>query len=287
MPSGNGTDYAQLQNHVAFYRKPFAYAHSMFGVILNKIRAECPMFVFKKEASYHGFIPSEDTPDEDFDAFAIIAEHYRIAAENELTDAPDCAVFWWAYASNMARAKANSGYTLGALRCAIESAQDAEKSRDVYLFGEAARGVSHLLIAKLTASRFQDEEDTFLLPCVELKRPEEGKSTLEVNGEVICWDFDKIEEEDYQLFDARNPSGQEQLDTTEVTKAYGPEAVEIPSLETLCISELHKAGYNFARQETDGAVIVCKAMMAAEKQAQDRSYSVKKKNTKKEGRSKR
>jgi hypothetical protein len=259
----SGTAFAMLQFNVAYYRKPLAYAHSMIGAILNDIRSAFPMSVFKEVAADAGFIPSQNTNDDDFDAFAIIAEHYRIAAENELPDTPDCAVFWWACASNMARAKASSGYTLGSFRRAVESAQDSEKKRDVYLFGDANKAISYSAIAKFVAHHFHEEADSFILPCVKIIRPKEGIATLEVNGEVICSDFDKIEKEELKHIAARRTCDHELLDTKEITEKHGPEPAEIPSLEMLCIRELHKAGYEPARGETDGAVIVCKAMMVS------------------------
>ena len=53
------------------------------------------------------------------------------------------------------------------------------------------------------------------------------------------------------------------LETQEckIASEFGPGQDE---LETLCIRELHKAECEFAAGETDGAVIYCKAMMAAQ-----------------------
>jgi hypothetical protein len=60
------------------------------------------------------------------------------------------------------------------------------------------------------------------------------------------------------------------LDTAEVEKQHGKDLDKgLPSLETLSIRELHKAGCEFARGETDGAVIQAKAMMMAARAAKD------------------
>ena len=251
-----GTEYVRLQQHVAFYRKPLAFAHSVIGAHLSFIGGSFPLHLFKKAAAAQGFIDNED---DDCDPFAMIAEHYHLAAKNELPDAAEGAIFWWAYASNMARASLQSGYTLGELRHAIKMAQEAEDSRDTYLFGPNIQG-THSAVAKFTALHFRDEGDSFILPQVKINHEIPGKSTLEIDGIVICSDFEKFEQVDR---DARKHPYDEFMDTKKVTKEHGQANIEVPSLETLCIRALHKEGCEFAKGETDGAVIIGKAMMAS------------------------
>jgi hypothetical protein len=63
------------------------------------------------------------------------------------------------------------------------------------------------------------------------------------------------------------------MDTSDIEKKYGvAEPESIPALETLCVRVLHREECEFAIGETDGAVIYCKAMMAAQKDAADQNH---------------
>jgi hypothetical protein len=264
-------EYCYVQNDVAFRRKPLAMAHSAIASHLTTYEQYLRPEEFDIMAINHGL---KSGIDDERDPFAIIAEHYRIAAEAELPDSEHGAIYWWGYASNMARAGNVRGdgdlsrgpYTLGDLRFAIAKAEEAERSRDVGLFGvNKQRGGSLETIAKLTANHFQSERDSFILPQVKLV--ESGRS-LKVGNEVICPDISNYERKDTEYYTSRNDQFTDFHDTSEVDKEHGAATFEgIPSLDTLCIRELHKQGCEFAVGETDAAVIQYKWMVAAQKEA--------------------
>lgn len=131
----------------------------------------------------------------------------------------------------MARASQESGYTLGALRRAVECAQKAEDSRDTYLFGQS-QFVSHSSIAKSVALHFRDEDDAFILPQVELVHEEDGTAKLQVGGDVICSDFQKFERSELA---AIRKDAYDDMDTKNITKKHGEQSIRVPSLEMLCI----------------------------------------------------
>ena len=99
-------------------------------------------------------------------------------------------------------ASPESAYTLGQLEHAIQQAHQAEAARDIGVFGENKQKKGEFeSIAKLTAKHFQEKLDDFVLPQVRLVcqtkcktrgRNEITKSFLEVDGEVICPDFEKF-----------------------------------------------------------------------------------------------
>jgi hypothetical protein len=253
-------DYVFQQNDVAFRRKPLALAHSVIASHLNTLQMLFDIQVFKQIMAHHNFIESVD---DDCDPFSLIAEHYRIAAENELPDDESAAVYWWGYAANMAQASPESGHTLEMLQHAISMAEAAEEARDVGLFGvnEERHTGSFVVVAKVTAERYKDETKSFVLPQVRIVRAE-SKTQLHVFEEVICSDFGEYEKKSLELHMKKNKRNDELLDTSEAEKEHGHEYVGVPSLETLSIRELHKAGCDFARGETDAAVIHAKALMA-------------------------
>ena len=269
-PGGDTADaraYNKTQDEVAYCRKPLALAHSNIAAHLNDIRMDFAPEEFKRIAVHHGLL---DDKNDKCDPFALIANHYYLAAQNELPDYQDGAIFWWAYATNMARSTSGN-YTVGDLRQAIQSAQAAEKARDVFLFGpNPQKGGSYESIAKFVALHFRDKTDATTLVPVEIVRQEGAPSILKVADDVICSDFDRYEQmEDEQLSSRRHPYD-ELLDTAEIQKEHGQDmAREVPSLETLCIRHLHKANVDYARGETDGAVIVYKAMMMMAAQQQE------------------
>ena len=39
----------------------------------------------------------------EYNAFDLIAKHYRVAAENELPDKENGTIYWWAYAATLAQ----------------------------------------------------------------------------------------------------------------------------------------------------------------------------------------
>lgn len=256
-------NYLNTQNAVAFRQKPLALAHSSIGAHLTFLEQHFSLEKFKQIACRHGFIESIDS---DCDPFFLIAEHYLIAAENELPDSQDGAIFWWACAANMARATLESGYTIGRLRTIISKAEAAEQARDVSLFGiNEQRGGSLETIARITADYLQEKSESFVLPRVKLVRAEgkqpSAKTILSLGDEVICPNFDEYERNETRRFKENRYANL--MDTSEIEREHGASFEGIPCLETLCIRELHKSGLEFAKGETDGAVIHYKSMMAA------------------------
>jgi len=258
-------EYSRIQNVVGWHRKPLALAHSVIASHLNILAGVFRQQDFHKIVSGHGLVKEDDDL---VDPFALIVKHYRLAAEAELPDAEDAAIYWWAVGANMARAEAKSGYTLGDLQLVISKAEEAERARDVGLFGpNQQRGATYETLSKLTAEYFKSELNSFVLPQVEIFRGE-THSSLRVGDEVICKDYDAYEQKEMKRM-LENRQHSEVLDTSDVDKKFGPELDElVPSLETLCIRELHKAECKFAAGETDAAVIYCKAMMAAQEEAE-------------------
>jgi hypothetical protein len=251
VPRGAGQpEYCYVQNDVACRSKPLALAHSTLAANLTTFGARLRPEDFERMAIHFGF---KNEGDDQRDQFAIIAEHYRIAAEAELPDAQDADIYWWAYASNMTRAGSVSGdgnvsqgpYTLGELRFAIAKAEDAELARDVGLFGVSKqRGGSHETIAKITAHHFRTNPDSFVLRQVKITSDRSVRS-LKIGNDVICPDLGEYKGR---------------------TLSHGRAVIEgLPSLETLCIRELHKQQCEFAVGETDAGVIQYKAMVAAQK----------------------
>lgn len=261
---GELTEYHRIQHDVAWRRKPLAVAHSIIASHLNTLAHVCSREDFHEIVAFHGIIEEEDG--ELVDPYALIVDQYRLAAKAELPDADEAAIFWWGVGANMARAEEKSGYTLGDLCSAIKMAEECEKARDDGLFGpNLQRGATFETLSKLTADFYKNEPDSFVLPQVEIVT-ERSRSLLKVGDEVICEDYEAYEKKEMALFLAkREKQNPKLMDTSNVEKEFGPARDElVPSLETLCIRQLHKSENEFAVGESDGAVIICKAMMAAE-----------------------
>lgn len=281
IPIDDPSDYSYKHNVVAFRNKPLALAHSTIGSHLTVLEGILSREMFDEIAATHGLREEEN---DSRDPFAIIAEHYRIAAEHELPDSATGAIYWWCYAANMARAGSvrgdgdvsRGGYTLGELRSAITSAEDAERARDVGLFGaDEQRGGTVDTLAKLTAHHYRSEADSFVLPQVKIVGDDPNKS-VRAGDDIICTNYSNFELKDLEFYSAKNQGQLEYMDTSDVDKEHGVAAFEgVPTLEMMCIRELHNQECEFAIGETDAAVIHCKAIMAAQKktaEAKDRHF---------------
>ncbi|CAB9522667.1 Heat shock protein (Sti1) [Seminavis robusta] len=262
------SDYQDVLQDVTWRRKPMAMAHSNIAALLNDLRCRTACHEdFVLVVTHHGLIGEEEG--EACDPFALIAIHYRIAAENELPDAEEGSILWWAHAANLAQAK--SQRTLGELRHAISRAEACDEARDTALFGEnMQKNGEYESIAKLTARHFEDQPDEFVFPRVILNTKQ---STVElVDGTVICDDFTQYQENNLRLAWQQKESERmkEVMDTSALEKKFGLVVKKgPPSLATLSVRELHKSGASFAKGETDGDVIVQKAMDAAGKENAD------------------
>eukprot|EP00526_Cylindrotheca_closterium_P006126 CAMPEP_0113605626 /NCGR_PEP_ID=MMETSP0017_2-20120614/2427_1 /TAXON_ID=2856 /ORGANISM="Cylindrotheca closterium" /LENGTH=592 /DNA_ID=CAMNT_0000514127 /DNA_START=57 /DNA_END=1835 /DNA_ORIENTATION=- /assembly_acc=CAM_ASM_000147 len=265
-----GDEYYYIQDEVAFRRKPLALANSVIAAHLNRLKTLFNPEEFKGIVLHHGLFTDEEA---DCDPFALIAKHYEIAAENELPDADEASMYWWGAGAAMAQANPSHGFTLGQLRRAIRMAEAAEKARDVELFGENQHlGGSFESLAKITARFYDQKPDDFVIPQVKLLPPTEGGSStsyLEVEGNVICPDFDGYNNADHQILEEKNREHTDMMNTSDVQREHGQTRQGIPLLETLCIRELHKAGNEFAKGCTDGAEIIYNAMTMSESKSSE------------------
>jgi len=251
--------YKKAQLEVAWVRKPLAMAHSILASHLCILHRRLDKQEFLAVVKQHGLLPGDAL---DFDPYAMIAEHYHIAAQNELPDADEGAILWWGYAANLAQSSTAQQRTLGDLRSAIATAQANDKSRDVNLFGENRQANGEFeSMAKLTADHFQDQPDTFVFPKLLFILPER---ILELeDGTMLCNDFEKYQRNELKALDEdrRNERRNKVMDTTALDKEFGKvNREEVPTLANFCIRSLHKEGASFAAGETDGDTIIQKAM---------------------------
>ena len=258
---GRDDEYYRVQDEVAFRRKPLALANSVIAAHLNQLKAIFSPEDFKSIVLHHGLIENEDI---EVDPFALMAKHYKIAAENELPDDDQGSMLWWGAAAAMAQANPSSGFTLGQLRRAIRMAEAAEWARDIGLFGENQYlGGSFETLSRITSRFYDKESDDFVLPQVNLMPPVEGGSPtsyLEVEGRVICSNFDKYDQADDENYENSNKDNHDRMNTSDVERKHGQTHQGVPSLEILCIRQLHKSGHEFAKGHHDGAEIIYNAM---------------------------
>ena len=134
----------------------------------------------------------------------------------------------------MARAEERSGFTLGDLRSAMREAQSAEESRDVGLFGtNLQRGATYETLSKRTAEHYKNESDSFILPQVRIVR-QESKSLLKIDDEIICEDYDALEDREKKYYAAKDKKKNLKLmDTSVVEKEFGPSLDDLLPGDTL------------------------------------------------------
>uniref|UniRef100_A0A7S2LTP3 Uncharacterized protein n=1 Tax=Leptocylindrus danicus TaxID=163516 RepID=A0A7S2LTP3_9STRA len=260
-------------DEVAHYRMPLAYAHGLIAHTLGELNS----LIEAGKIPFEGWTVLCNNvdlvgPDDDRTIVSVIAEHYRLAAENELPDSLEGSVLWWTYGHYMARSgkcrgdndKEKGGYTLGELRNVIKKAEAARKVRDISLFGpDDCAGGTFEMATKMVASHFHSEDDDFLLP--ELKyEDKDGKRSMVINGFTLCEDISNLEKIGREYLANRNGDKQEKTknDTSELEQEHGAAREEVKPLTTLCIRELHNQDNAIARGEADPALIVSKAMKA-------------------------
>ena len=243
-------------------RRHLALSHSSIAAMLASVRSSTTKpEEFCHVAQHHGFVDSSQ--DTSCDPFAIIGKQYLKAAQAQIPDASDAAILWWAYGAHIAQASKTSGFILGDLSHAIKQAESCEEARDIYLFGvNLQRGGSYETISKLTARRFAEEDDSFILPQIVLSYESENKQRLILGDEIICDDFENAAGLESNLRN-KNRDEYEWMDTSDLEKKHGHDFFsELPSLKTLCVRELHKSGCEFAKGESDPSVIHWKSMMS-------------------------
>ena len=146
-----------LSDEITYRRKPLTYAHGGLASLLGqfpghlKVHHEdvgdaAPRFEIGGESfgkfMVKHFMRGEDDPR---NLYSVIADHYRLAAENQLMDADDGAILWWGYAANMVRSDGTRGdWKPGDLRVGPSRAkEDAEN----YTVGDLRYAISQARIA--------------------------------------------------------------------------------------------------------------------------------------------
>jgi len=250
-----------VMNDVAFRRKPLALAHSTIGKHLSTLKGVRPSERWVEVVRQHA-IRDDESDARNKDPHCIIAEHYRRAAEAELLDSVECAIYWYSCGSNMVQAgpvydgnggRSDEPYTVGDLRAVLACALKAEAQCDSELANVAIR-VQNLVeaIVVLTLEHFKEKPDSFGLPRMSLTRNKNSGtiSLVSDGGELVATDLGQYCRMDQMAILT------ETMRSTEIEAAHGVDIQEeIPSLETLCVRELHRQGCEYAIGESDGAVI--------------------------------
>ena len=115
---------APLIHDAAFRRSPLATAHACLASLISQFPAHW-RFVGSGESERltidgidaHEFLDSfglDTAPD----IYAICAEHYRQAAEVQLSGSDDGAILWWGYGANMVRTTCRADGKPGRYTCA-------------------------------------------------------------------------------------------------------------------------------------------------------------------------
>ena len=189
---------AGADHQVGLVRKPLALAHSSLASL------------FTLSASH------VDTAQTREHAFAGAAEHYRAAADAELDDARDAAVYCWGYAANMCMTGAarrdglvaprpgdggddgaeegrapprRESYTVGELKHAIAAAERAARARDTALWGADEQPKSFESIARQMLAWFEKEGDGFALPGATIAHDHAGKLRMTAAGGFVLGDL--------------------------------------------------------------------------------------------------
>ena len=231
---------------VAHFHAPLAYVHGLIAHTLGELNSRIEAGQIPPEGwtvlrDNVGFVGPED----DRTPVSVIAEHYRLAAENELPDSLEGSVLWWTYGHYMARSgksrgdndKEKGGYTLGELREVIKKAEAASEARDISLFGpDGCAGGTFEMATKLVTSHFHNEDDDFLLPEMNYE-DKNGKRSMVVNGFTLCEDISDLERIGREYLKKMNSHGQGESnnDTGEIEKEHGAAREEVQTLATLCI----------------------------------------------------
>ena len=139
-----------LIHDAAFRRVPLASAHSLLASVLSQIPAHLRVVGSEAEGSARPMVGTTDWAEfmqekglavTGANLFAVVAEHYHLAADAQLVDADDAAILWWGFGANMVQAEGRGdgkpgGYTLGELRQGVAMARRCREKRDKLLFGE-------------------------------------------------------------------------------------------------------------------------------------------------------
>jgi len=189
--------YCELDT-VAHIRKPLAYAHGLIAATLSQLDqliffGKVPEKIWRTLCNLVGLVGPGDKRTRN----AVIAHHYRCAAESDLPDSRDGAVLWWSYSNHMLQSGNsqhnndgnNTAFTLGDLREVIRKAEAAHNARDTGLFGpDGTVGSPHAMATKMVAAHFRNEGDTFVLPKLKYEK-KKGKTAMVIGGVTLCKDI--------------------------------------------------------------------------------------------------
>lgn len=250
-------DYQEYTMTTAFKRKPTAGVFSLLAVTMKDMASRMDQDDFRALLVDTGHIDADCS----LSPTGIIASFYRRAAEAELPDDKNASIYWLGYGANCCEADESDGYTLGNLREALRNATLAQQCRDVRLFGpDTDAGGSYGSMCTLVCKHYSTESnDSFILPRVCITN--RGKSTtLELGNEIICHDFGQFIEEERKRFADKQQEKDDRLFEEFEAEHGEAENVGVPPLAMLAIRSLHKAGYNYAKGESDPSSIILKAM---------------------------
>lgn len=261
VPGMTGDSYHDMIMDAAFRRKPATRVYGGLAASLKPLSQTVSQDELLSLLVDTGHIESGDTRSLN----GIIAEFYRLAAEAELPDADDAAIFWWGCAANMAEADASDGYTLGQLRDAIQKAEHTAGVRAYDLFGpDPNAGGSYESTARIVAKHYAGEtDDSLVLPKATLVRTRSGIIELDLDGEVLCTNFSMFIEEEQKRWQKEMLNKFAAMDTSDADDEHGEAEDEgVPPLSTLCVRSLHEQDNEFARGQSDPSSIILKAMQA-------------------------
>ena len=257
IPFGNpGSDYLEYSMTTAFVRKPTAGVFSLLAVAMKGLASRMDQDEFRALLVETGHIEADCS----LSPAGIIASFYQRAAEAELPDDENASIYWLGYGANCCEADESDGYTLGNLREALRNATLAQQCRDIDIFGpDTDAGGSYGSMCVLLCEHYSTEADSFILPkvCITSR----GKrTTLEIGHEIICNDFGQFIEEERKRFAADKVQKDDKLFEEFEAEHGEAESVGVPPLTMLAVRSLHKAGYNYAKGESDPSSIILKAM---------------------------
>ena len=251
-----GHPYQTMNTKVAFLRKPTS---KIYSSLASCLKTNAP---YMSQGQFHDLLRMTGHPEagNNLSPNGIIAEFYRKAAEAELPDDDYTPIYWWGFASNMCEADESDGFSLKQLRFAVKKALDAQRERAADIFGpDKNSGGSYENIARIVVAFYQEADDDFILPKASIIAGDGDSSYLEIDGEIICKDFDRFTEEEQR----RHEEIIGKNEKSRVDRLHGEAEDEgIPSLSVLCIRSLHKQDMPYARGESDASSIILKAMQA-------------------------
>lgn len=257
IPLGTIGDYQEYSMTTAFKRKPTAGVFSLLAVTMKDMASRMDQDDFRALLVDTGHIDADCSLSPE----GIIASFYRRAAEAELPDDHNASIYWLGYGANCCEADESDGYTLGNLRQALANAMHAQQVRDVGIFGpDTDAGGSYGSMCKMVCEHYSTEtNESIILPQVCITN--RGKrTTLELGDEIICHDFGRfIEEERKRFADSQQEKNDKLCEELEAEHGEA-ENSGVPPLTMLAVRSLHKAGYNYAKGESDPSSIILKAM---------------------------